>query len=312
MQIGSRFFSPLRRTLGFASSKSKKNEAVAKGETQVKIAGRTGTEVKADTVTRISTALAVGGSLGLLLKAGLAVTVATQPLGLAAAAIGTAVASYAGADFLSGVVHHAVDNYAKPGKGALGKLASEYTAHHYFGNSVHQVEATETLNPFVKLLGPALAGLALAPVNPLLGVAAAVGLGGSLVGFLSHRFAHQKNPSKMVRTLQRVGLLQDHDAHGKHHRMPFSEAYTAVNGSMNPLLDKTDFWRKWEKGIHTLTGAEPKTWQHPAIRDFAMGEIDKQEYLARLESEIPVYMANVNFKEEREAMKQFLHGRFES
>lgn len=278
---------------------------------QVHIAGRTGPELRASWTTKLSAGLAVGGSLGLLLKAGVAVALSANPIPLAAAVLGTAVASYVGADFIGGIVHHAIDNYAKPGEGVMGTLASDYTAHHYFGHSNHQQEAVENTNPYVKVLGPALAGLALSPVGPFLGVAAAVSLGGSLTGLLSHRFAHDKKPSKAVRLLQKMGILQTEENHASHHRMPFSDSYTPVNGCLNPLLDGTHFWRKWEKGIYKLTGAEPKTWHHPPTRDFALGKIDKDEYQARYDDEIPMYMANVDFKGERERMKSYLHGKFD-
>ena len=151
-------------------------------------------------------------------------------------------------------------------------MASEFIGHHYFGNSLSQSEAVENVNPLVKLAGPVLVGLALAPIHPVLGVAAAVGIGGTLMAQLSHRFTHEARPPKLVQWAQKVGIAQPKKDHGNHHRVPWASNYTIVNGALNPLLDKTHFWRKWENAIHKVTGAEPKTWKHPRHQRLRSGQ----------------------------------------
>ncbi len=48
--------------------------------------------------------------------------------------------------------------------------------------------------------------------------------------------------------------------------MPWSDNYCIVNGMWNRLLTKTHFFRKWEKMIHTVTGAEPHCWKDPGVK----------------------------------------------
>lgn len=277
---------------------------------QVTVAGMTGEQLKAGPWTKAAAGLAAAGMTGILAKAGLAVAAAANPIGMAAAVAGTMAASYLGADLVSGVFHHAVDNYTTPGEGRFGEMASEFIGHHYFGNSLSQSEPVENVNPLVKVAGPALVGLALAPINPLLGVAAAVGIGGTLVAQLSHRFSHEPRPPKAIQIMQDTGITQSKKDHAKHHRVPWSTNYTIVNGALNPILDKTNFWRKWENVIFKVTGVEPKTWKHPAIKDFATGKISEKEYKERFQSEIPVYKERIGYQQEREQAKQYLHNKF--
>lgn len=68
---------------------------------------------------------------------------------------------------------------------------------------------------------------------------------------------------------------------------------------MNPILDKTNLWRTWERGVHALTGAEPKAWKYPAVRDFSLGKIDKAEFEKRFYDEIGDFKKNIDFKKER-------------
>ncbi len=44
-------------------------------------------------------------------------------------------------------------------------------------------------------------------------------------------------------------------------------------------MTKTHFFRKWEKMIHTVTGAEPHCWKDPGVKAFALGQISEDEFL---------------------------------
>ena len=73
-----------------------------------------------------------------------------------------------------------------------------------------------------------------------------------------HQWAHLPDPPKMVRALQRMGLILRSLHHNGHHTSPFSADYCIVNGWCNPLLNHIDFWRRSERIISRVTGLVPR------------------------------------------------------
>ncbi len=154
---------------------------------------------------------------------------------------------------------------------------------------------------------------ALAPGSGLVGAAGAA-FGGAMVGGLfltqaSHRWTHEPEPPKIAKFLQKVGMAQGKEDHFVHHRMPWSDNYCIVNGMFNPVLTKNDFWRKWEGAIHKVTGAEPNSWRDPGVKELALGEITKEEFLERRGEDKKIFKQKVKDADERNALKFKLHGR---
>ncbi len=227
---------------------------------------------------------------------------------------GTAVlagaAGYQATDLFSGFFHHTMDNYAKPSTPLVGETAALAKAHHYFANSPQQSSVAHELGPIAKWVLPGLVATAAIPSAPMwLSASVVGGLAATLVANLSHRWTHEPRPSKLAKLAQDLRLTQGRNDHQAHHRAPWASNYCFVNGTWNNLLDKTHFWRKWEVGVYRLTGTEAKSWNHPAVKDFALGKIDSVTYQARLTKEVAVFRQNIGFEQEREESRAFLHAR---
>ena len=103
--------------------------------------------------------------------------------------------------------------------------------------------------------------------------------GGGFLAQGSHRWTHMKNPPAIARVVQKLNLMQSREQHALHHKMPWADNYCIVNGMWNPLLSKTHFFRKWEKAIYNITGAQPHCWKDPGVKAFALGQISEDEFL---------------------------------
>lgn len=64
-----------------------------------------------------------------------------------------------------------------------------------------------------------------------------------------HKWAHQEQPSRMVRWLQRTRLVLAPAHHQIHHTKPFNMHYCITNGWLNPLLNRIGFFRGMETGL---------------------------------------------------------------
>ena len=115
-----------------------------------------------------------------------------------------------------------------------------------------------TRRDLIKRFGP-LAFL-LMPTRETFGFFAAV-----FVAFLAlfvlatnqfHKWAHADNPPWLARPLQRMGLILSPRHHSIHHAVPHDTHYCITVGWMNPLLDKTGFFRICETIVgRVLPGA---------------------------------------------------------
>ena len=58
-----------------------------------------------------------------------------------------------------------------------------------------------------------------------------------------HKWAHDDHPARWVRALQQAGLILSPEHHAIHHASPQDKAYCITVGWMNPILDRTSFFR---------------------------------------------------------------------
>lgn len=236
-----------------------------------------------------------------------------------AGALAAGVAGYAAADLSSGFFHHFIDNYpkkpdvAKPGEltwntPVIGDIAAEFQVHHHFTRDMENVPFISNLRHVGQVMGPVLLGLA--AFGPSAAVTAAGGAfaAASFLGQGYHRWAHEPNPPKIAKFLQKTGIAQSKQDHFNHHRMPWSDNYCIINGMWNPVLTNNDFWRKWEGAIYKVTGAEPNSWRDPGVKELALGEIDKAEFLERRKDDKRAFKQTVKDAGEREALMYKLHG----
>ena len=69
---------------------------------------------------------------------------------------------------------------------------------------------------------------------------------GVLLTSLAHGWAHMENPPAFAARLQRWGLVISPETHALHHAAPHKTHYCITTGWLNPLLDKTRFFRRME------------------------------------------------------------------
>ena len=73
-----------------------------------------------------------------------------------------------------------------------------------------------------------------------------------------HQWAHMTHPPALVGWLQRHRLMLAHEEHALHHEAPFAMNYCITNGWCNRALTKMDFYRRAERAVTALTGAQPR------------------------------------------------------
>jgi ubiquitin-conjugating enzyme E2 variant len=214
-------------------------------------------------------------ALAAALAAEIALEVAELPqpaLGLAGALTAAAL-GVAFADLASGGIHFYLDNYATPQTPLFGRMAAEFQRHHDDMHDLLRQQLANVSHPTGRLTLFAFALLVALDPPFLSGAFALTSLLGLGFSQALHRWAHQPPagvgaPPRAVRWLQARGLLLSHTAHvSRHHRAPFEQTYTIVTGQLNPLLDRSGFWRGLERVIHARLGREPASWRlDPGLR----------------------------------------------
>jgi palmitoyl-[glycerolipid] 3-(E)-desaturase len=82
-----------------------------------------------------------------------------------------------------------------------------------------------------------------------------------------------KPPAAAV-VLQDLGLILSRKEHGLHHSAPFENHYCIVTGTCNQVLDQVGFFRRLERMVYELTGAEPNCWKlDPQVKAAALASL---------------------------------------
>lgn len=153
------------------------------------------------------------------------------------------------ADFITGVIHWWEDAYGNPKWPFLGKYV-------VIPNLVHHKHPTKLLeNSYWNLIDTSFYAAAIVGgLLWLLGLHAwqiYLCLGfctqGNAVHALSHR-PDTKN-SKIIRFLQKTGLLQSQRSHRWHHKAPYETNFCVMSEFVNSTLEKLKFWMRLEKFI---------------------------------------------------------------
>ena len=175
----------------------------------------------------------------------------TGPIWLAA--LGTLLGLIFG-DFITGLVHWAADTYCEENTPVIGRsLVKPFRVHHARPLEICEHGIIETI------------GNACIPAVPLLSVFLALTVSGGLSSYSAftvftgvvtvgvtvatnqfHKWAHQDAPPPPVRVLQGVGIILGPEHHQAHHTAPFKSNYSITNGWLNPLLNRTHFFRMLE------------------------------------------------------------------
>ena len=161
------------------------------------------------------------------------------------------LAGYVTADFISGLFHFLADNYGSTSTHLIGPVFIRRFREH------HIDPLLITRYDFVKVNGANCAvslpilitTYLLLPVGANLGalfLGAYVGL--FLLGiFLTNQFhswAHAPSAPRLVRALQRSGLILGPEHHQRHHNPPFNTHYCITSGWLNPWLARIGLWER--------------------------------------------------------------------
>jgi hypothetical protein len=168
-----------------------------------------------------------------------------------------------GGDLVSGVVHWAADTYCSEDTPVVGpSLVKPFRMHHVYPRDICTHNFIATVGNVCILAFPVLLFcLYLAWLMPESGWLAFVVLDVALMSAFTvatnqfHKWAHQENPSRFARLLQRTRLVLEPAHHQRHHTEPFEMHYCITTGWLNPLLNKIRFFRRLEAVLH-LVGIE--------------------------------------------------------
>ena len=172
-------------------------------------------------------------------------------------------------DLVSGLVHWTADTYFSEETPIIGKsLVKPFRLHHLYPRDICTHDLVTTVGNVCILAVPVLAFcISLLwfweDSSWLAFIILCIALM-SLATVLTnqfHKWAHQEEPSRFVRLLQRSRLVLGPMHHQIHHTRPFNMHYCITNGWLNPLLNRIGFWRRLEAfirsfGIEVATGHE--------------------------------------------------------
>lgn len=153
------------------------------------------------------------------------------------------------ADFASGVIHWFFDTYFYETTPVLGPIVYDHRQHHVSPNDVIEMEASMV-----------------SPINFLV-----IGIFTSICFFMGsnlfwpafftfanlspmfHRWAHvrarKEKLNPVILLLQDFRIILPAEDHNKHHKLPRRSNYCIMSGLMNPVLDRTYFWKGIEKAL---------------------------------------------------------------
>ena len=167
-------------------------------------------------------------------------------------------------DFVTGLVHWAADTYCEESTPVIGRsLVKPFRVHHARPLEICEHGIVETVGNTSILAAPLLASfLALNAYGerslPLTFAifTAVVTVGVTVATNQFHKWAHQQSAPLTVRLLQRASIILSPEHHRSHHTAPFESSYAITNGWLNPLLNRTRFFRRLEAALRTL-GIKP-------------------------------------------------------
>jgi ubiquitin-conjugating enzyme E2 variant len=164
---------------------------------------------------------------------------------------------YLAADLVSGIVHWLADRFGTPATPVLGKMLIEpFREHHADPMGITRHDFIDVNGGNFIVLVPALVAVILLAPAAGTGWPAVVLLSGTLSFSLAiiatnqfHRWAHVEQPPRLVRWLQRIGLILPKEHHAVHHTAPFATHYCITVGWMNRPLEKLGIFEHIERWL---------------------------------------------------------------
>ena len=161
-------------------------------------------------------------------------------------------------DLVSGLVHWVADTYFSEETPIIGQsLVKPFRLHHLYPRDICTHDLVTTVGNVCIIAVPVLTFCIYVlwtwDVSSWLAFLILCVALMSLATVLTnqfHKWAHQEQPSRMVRWLQRTRLVLAPAHHQVHHTKPFNMHYCITNGWLNPLLNKIRFFRSMETVLH--------------------------------------------------------------
>ena len=161
------------------------------------------------------------------------------------------IAGYLTADFASGVFHFLADNYGSTTKPFVGPVfIRPFREHHIDPKAITRHDFLEVNGANCAMSLPfLLVTYFLVPIDAniftlFLGAYVGMFLFGIFLTNQFHSWAHLDRPPRIVRALQRSGLILGPEHHQRHHTPPFNTYYCITSGWLNPLLARTRFFER--------------------------------------------------------------------
>ena len=199
------------------------------------------------------------------------------------------IASVLLGDIGTGIFHWSVDNYGSINTPVVGTVCAAFQGHHdtpwtitfrSFANNVYKI---------CYVTVPTMVALYFAHPGPQVQVFTALFVNWWMLSQEFHKYSHMKRPPVIIKFLQDNNVILSRKEHGRHHTSPFEGGhpvifshfsflvfltfasiclcclftgnYCILTGIMNPLLDRSNFFRHLERIVYCLTGTVPNTWK---------------------------------------------------
>jgi ubiquitin-conjugating enzyme E2 variant len=167
-------------------------------------------------------------------------------------------------DFVTALVHWAVDTYCDESTPVIGQnLVKPFRVHHVRPQEICEHGVVETVGNTCILAAPLLtlfiiitAAGETSATSAFAAFTAVVTVCITVATNQFHKWAHQVAPPRFVRALQRSRLILNPEHHRAHHTTPFKSSYAITNGWLNPLLNRTGFFRRLESALRAF-GVKP-------------------------------------------------------
>jgi plasmanylethanolamine desaturase len=162
-------------------------------------------------------------------------------------------------DFISGVVHWAMDSYGRAATPITGRLyIAPNIRHHRYPRDFMTRNYLQSSWDLLLVGTLILAGAwALGRVTWEVWLFVVVGSNAILFHKWMHRTRKENGP--VISLLHDLRLLQTPRHHARHHSGAKNTHYCAITVALNPLLDAIGFWRLLERIVFLVFAAMPRS-----------------------------------------------------
>jgi len=165
--------------------------------------------------------------------------------------VGGVVVGYVLTDLISGLFHWGLDRFGTPQTPVIGGLIYVFRRHHEAPQEILEGRFVQTNDKTALASVIPLVGAFLLPGVFVPSLLVTLVLGIWMTNEV-HKWAHNPNPGRVVRVLQRWRIVLTPEQHQRHHTEPFQSHYCITTGWWNPLLEKIRFFSRLERSLGRL------------------------------------------------------------